>query len=761
MRFTLRTALTVCVLGVLGMGVARHAVAGQPGAPGELDRANVVWTSPSQNAAGAMPIGNGEVGLNVWIEENGDLLFYVARTDAWSECNRLLKLGRVRVSLSPNPFAKGRSFRQELKLRDGQIVVQADDVTLCVFVDSDAPIAYVTGESKTPRRITAKVENWRTERHVVKGGELESAWTMKDAPDSIEVWESADVVGPTVADAVEWHHRNAYSVVPLTLKHQSIESLAGLVRDPLVDRTFGGRLFGPGFVSDGPWGVKSAEPVTQFELAVATYSAQTKSVDAWAVELEGIAAKADAKVAAQRTAAWWNDFWNRSWIFIGGGDPAATAHATQAYALQRWITACGGRGNYPIKFNGSIFTVDPKFSGGPDYSADWRRWGDGYWWQNTRLPYYPMIARGDFDELPTLFRMYREALPLCRGRAKLYHNVDGAYFPETMTIFGAYSNRDYGWDRKGHEPNEVLCPYWQYAWQQGLELVALMLEYYEHTEDAKFLSDELIPMAHDVLRYYDTRFARDSKGKLVISPTQSAETYWFDVVNDTPSVVGLHDVTARLLAIPAEKTPEGERELWKRMQAAAPALPLSTKDGKTQIAPAEQFKPQRNNCENTELYAVWPFRWFSVGRPDLAVGVESFKNRLEKASIGWQYDGQCAAILGLTDDAKQALLSKIGNSHPGHRFPAMWGPNYDWLPDQDHGSSIMLTLQHMLLTSAGDKIYLLPAWPKDWDVSFKLHSPRRTVVECVYRSGKLEKLTVSPESQRSRVQLPDWLSAGP
>ena len=129
------------------------------------------------------------------------------------------------------------------------------------------------------------------------------------------------------------------------------------------------------------------------------------------------------------------------------------------------MTACGGRGNYPIKFNGSIFTVDAKFAGGPDFNADWRRWGDCFWWQNTRLPYFPMMARGDFDEVRTLFRYYEDALPLCEGRAKLYHGVKGAYFPEVMTIFGTYANLDYGWDRQGHQPNEVLCPYWQYAWQ--------------------------------------------------------------------------------------------------------------------------------------------------------------------------------------------------------------------------------------------------------------------------------------------------------
>jgi len=47
---------------------------------------------------------------------------------------------------------------------------------------------------------------------------------------------------------------------------------------------------------------------------------------------------------------------------------------------------------------------------------------------------------------------YRAVLPLCEARAKLYHGVAGAYFPETMTIFGTYANKDYGWDRRGHQP---------------------------------------------------------------------------------------------------------------------------------------------------------------------------------------------------------------------------------------------------------------------------------------------------------------------
>ncbi|HCV25217.1 MAG TPA: hypothetical protein DGN59_17295, partial [Candidatus Latescibacteria bacterium] len=67
------------------------------GATDAMDGGKLAWNSPSQDSRGSMPIGNGEVGANVWVEPNGDLLFYLSKTDAWSENCRLLKLGKVRV----------------------------------------------------------------------------------------------------------------------------------------------------------------------------------------------------------------------------------------------------------------------------------------------------------------------------------------------------------------------------------------------------------------------------------------------------------------------------------------------------------------------------------------------------------------------------------------------------------------------------------------------------------------------------------------
>ena len=60
---------------------------------------------------------------------------------------------------------------------------------------------------------------------------------------------------------------------------------------------------------------------------------------------------------------------------------------TELYAHVRYLQAVQGRGAYPIKFNGLLFTVNASGHGAlPGTTPDYRNWGGGFWHQNTRLP---------------------------------------------------------------------------------------------------------------------------------------------------------------------------------------------------------------------------------------------------------------------------------------------------------------------------------------------------------------------------------------
>jgi hypothetical protein len=83
---------------------------------------NVTWTTPGQSSADSLPIGNGDLAANVWTEPNGDILLYVAKNDAWDHLGRLLKIGRLRLTLKPGLDPTGQDFAQHLALEEGAVI---------------------------------------------------------------------------------------------------------------------------------------------------------------------------------------------------------------------------------------------------------------------------------------------------------------------------------------------------------------------------------------------------------------------------------------------------------------------------------------------------------------------------------------------------------------------------------------------------------------------------------------------------------------
>jgi uncharacterized protein DUF5703 len=223
------------IIALLSLGLASLAFGATP---------DVVWDSPSKDSSGSMPLGNGDVGLNVWVEEGGDLLFYVSKTDAWSENGRLLKIGRVRVALTPNPFAAGEPFKQHLNPEQGAITIEAGEaaaqVKLRVWVDANYPAARVEVESARPCEVRVMHETWRTAQRELSKTELFSAYGLiqYDGPVVVE----PDTILGDVGDRVAWHHHNERSIWATTLRVQGMADWMKQAEDPLLHRTFGGLI---------------------------------------------------------------------------------------------------------------------------------------------------------------------------------------------------------------------------------------------------------------------------------------------------------------------------------------------------------------------------------------------------------------------------------------------------------------------------------------------------------------------------------------
>ena len=84
---------------------------------------NVQWTAQSHNSSGSMPMGNGDIGANLWVDQEGVLQFFISKTDAHSEIGRLLKIGKIALRFSPNILAE-KDFTQTLDLEKGLIRIR-------------------------------------------------------------------------------------------------------------------------------------------------------------------------------------------------------------------------------------------------------------------------------------------------------------------------------------------------------------------------------------------------------------------------------------------------------------------------------------------------------------------------------------------------------------------------------------------------------------------------------------------------------------
>jgi len=752
----------------------------------EIYMYDVVWTTPSEDFSGTMPLGNGEVGVNAWIDPSGDLRFYVARTDCWGDFGRLLKIGAVRVRIGDLSSESDRArvplenFVQTLAIPEGEMSAiyrrNGNDVRIRLWVDAHRPLIVVEIETSNTTQAAASIELWRTKDETLTSTETSDIFHDRPEPTLVV----ADTVISGLTDAIGWYHRNALPIGPeLCAQIQGVDDFPR--SNPLIDRTFGALIW-TSSVESNEGLTLTAGPSQKIVFEIAVHTAQTETAQEWIEHIKTILRDAQKIPLSERGTAhesWWSDFSDRSWINIkpnnlkqvqpevlsDAADPTlyfvteaidlkGTASMAglvdQGYALQRYINACGGRGGYPIKYNGSIFTVPREDKPG---NADYRRWGPGYWWQNTRLPYISMCASGDFDLMRPFFKMYAlDLMSLASHRTYKYFGHEGAYIPETIYFWGDMITETYGWTPASERSDKLQeSPWHKYEWVSGLELVYMMLDYAEFTQDTEFITSTLLPAAHEILTFFDKHYALDENGKLHMHPAQALETWW-DCTGPLPEIAGLRATIARLLALPSEMTNSADRNFWSALAAKLPEIPTRIMDGRKMLAPANIFAEKRN-YETPELYAVFPFRQYSFEKPDVDFALTALAAREDRGMEGWSQDDIFMAYLGLAGQARSYVVQRAAASDPSQRFPAFWGPNVDWTPDQDHGNVLVKAVQSMILQTDGRAIYLAPAWPQDWDCDFKLHAPYNTTVTGAIVSGNIVSLEVSPPERAKDVVI--------
>lgn len=738
-----------------------------------VSRYNISWDTPGKNAGDAMPCGGGDIGLNVWVE-NGDVLFYLSRSGTFDENNAMLKLGRVRLRLSSGPVGV-RGFKQELRLLEGSVRIHDEHTDIDIWVDVFNPVVHVSVKHDQPVKVTAIYESWRYADHLITDNR-ECRTNSYKRLQSFPIITYSDSVAFRGNDVV-FYHRNRDDVQDIfsyTVEKEGMGAVKEELYDPVRNNTFGGMMRGDQMIAAGVdsgtyadaayrgWSLQSRKAVRTQHLTLGLEVAQTAGINEWLDTLQQVMAFAgrNREVALRNSRQWWQQFWDRSYIYIDSKDTAAVT-VGRNYQLFRYMLGCNAFGKWPTKFNGGLFTFDPRYVNDQlRFSPDFRLWGGGTMTaQNQRLVYYPFLKSGDADLMKGQFDFYLRIKKNAELRSRTYWGHAGGCFTEQIENFGLPDVTEYEPKRPpGTDPGVEYNAWLEYQWETVFEFCLMMLDANRYTGIA---NAEHIAFIESCLTFYDEHYRQlakkrgvkelNEKGQYILFPTSAAETFKM-TYNSTTVIAALQVILQRMQELPEIQGDTLRMARILQMQKRVPPIALAEFAGHKTIAPALAWERVQNS-ETPQLYPVFPWGIYGVGRPDLDIARNTWEYDPHavkfRSHIGWRQYNIFAACLGLTKEAAELTRLKFANGP--HRFPAFWGPGFDWTPDHNWGGSAMTGLQEMLLQVDGKKIYLLPAWPAEWNAVFKLHAPYNTIIEGTVSNGKVEQLKVTPASRKKDV----------
>ncbi len=420
------------------------ALTGVPHAATPAGPYRITWTTPSSDSVDSMPLsGRRGAGANVWVQD-GSIWLYLAHNGAYDSRGRLLKLGAVRITpLNANLGEAG--FSQVLDPATGTITIsQGAEFKATLWFAGETLV--LEADSTTARPLEVACGTWREK---TKDGIRNDMMGAKTTFYGDQIQASP---GGFLA-----FHRNADYPLDLNGKARQEGNSEANLPDVTARRVAGaaiavdGGMTGPPAESEVRWQFWNGKAwtgataprqnhVITMRLAAAVDADPAK----WPAEAKALLAPEIRAAARQDERKRWDEFWSRSHLRInlasGEGDPGFLIGRN--YQLFRYMLAANRDGEFPLLFNGGIFTTDnngrikgnnndelPTYEGEP-ITPDFRRWMGCYFMsQNQRWLGWHAVAGGDADLLAPTTRFYRDRAAVAAARAKR-QGADGVVYTE-------------------------------------------------------------------------------------------------------------------------------------------------------------------------------------------------------------------------------------------------------------------------------------------------------------------------------------------
>jgi hypothetical protein len=734
-------------------------------ASGDLD-----YTAPTTRSEEGMPVGNGRMGSLVWTTPTA-LKFQINRVDVFGVDSSTVSFPRadsdyasgcgyvdINVVAAGDDVFAGNDFHQHLSVYDGIMTAQGRGVTARVigWPKADVMAVEIDDQRSAPEPISIDL---RMLRYLMQGFFRENYQLMTNHAVKVQTANHTATSRLGIQDGR----------ITLTQEFRELD----FYDSSAIAIGVQGRAAKARYLNESTVQLVAAPGKGKFTILIASAASFDPKQDTAALALAALppAAAKDFAGLANDTAAWWHDFWANGFVAMSSADHQADFVGGN-YVYFMYLMNASSHGAYPPRFGGMIWYTN----------GDYRRWGSQYWHANTDAYYRDLMPSGHLDLMDPFFSLYFGMYDACALAARQQWGSQGIYIPEITFYNGpdklpeslVQEFQDLFLARK---PYEQRSPEFQ-AWVetknrhnsrynflgdgtyvhgrlivptkgQGIfghcthflsgaaGVASEFWQRYEFTGDKDWLRTTGYPIIKGVAEFYRNfpNVQKGEDGKWHIHHVNRIESDWDS--SDTSSELGAMKTIFPLARRASEilGVDEDLRPKWQDIadNLASPA-PGSGKRGtfdttNPERQAAAQAQPAAPRRENRTPAGPRPFGSF-VGGGEGAVDPLGSEPELKSRFLGFNRTG------GFIDTEGTGGAQIFRN-----RLRLREGPG---AIDAEHIGGLSFGIHQSLLTStaAADDlsrvtVQVFPAWPKDWDVSFRLLARGAYTVAASQQGGKI------------------------
>ncbi|MDR2627742.1 MAG: DUF5703 domain-containing protein [Dysgonamonadaceae bacterium] len=762
--------------------------------------ADLMYDVPASRSEEGMPVGNGVMGSLVWTTPS-TLSFQINRVDVFANdanSNNFYEPhtdycgGIAFVDIDFPGYEKvfsGSSFKQTLSCHRAMVCTEGKQVKTTVFAWSDQDV------------IAIKIEDGRDIPLpiVIHLRPLRPAVVKKGDHSAVSVLERKSEKQISLTETFQEKDFQCKASVSITVDGADAESWNINDEDMVLTVKGGSKSFNV-FIS-----------------SAATFDKNTDvTASAYSCLDRACTAGYDAMLASH--TAWWNSFWERSFIKLHSRDGVADNVMTHYYYFM-YVMGSSSRGEYAPKFNGMLWST----------GSDVREWGNLYWGANQSCYYNGLFPANRPELMAPYFKMHTRMYPSLQKAAEQQWGSKGIYIPETVGFDGlpelpehlatemrelyllqkpwsersqeftgyAHTKMPFNsrWNWKGndgwkdglwHTSDKRRGPFGQvtHIFSRGAKIAYQYWMQYEYSQDKKWLADDAYPMLKGIAEFYRNfpHFRKEEDGKYHIRHITDNESIWdgHNTVEEISSMMGIFPVAIRASEI--LDTDADLRSQWKEILAHLSSLPLSsdypdTADGRpvTFVRSLPPFaRGQGNTLPDLNTMPVWFFDLCNLESPDKRF-LEIANNTFDAFFPGGMNEASevrvlsklpvSGVLLGRREAAQYLMPNQISMAETGvlrNRMDLREGKQTTGVQRLGRmADALHNALCQSIPPRPGDEhiIHVFPAFPEEWEAEFSLLCRGNFMVTSSFRNGSAEFVKiVSNSGKECRIRNP-WGAA--